>query len=192
LCLDRSLRKTSRFRAATAPAALLALAALAAAIFSIAGCGYHVAGRANLLPATIKTIAVPAFTNRTANYRIEERLTNAVVHEFLARTTYHIVPKPDDADAVLRGEVDTIGNSAEIFDPVTGRATTVLVTVTMKVRLEDRATGNVLYHNDNFVFREPYEISTDIPSFFEEESPALDRLSRDFAQRLVSDVLEQF
>jgi hypothetical protein len=65
-------------------------------------------------------------------------------------------------------------------------------TVTMKVRLEERATGNVLYHNDNFVFREPYEISTDIPSFFEEESPALDRLSRDFAQRLVADVLEQF
>lgn len=183
---------TSRFRAVTAPAGVLALAALAAAIFSISGCGYHVAGRANLLPATIKTIAVPAFQNRTANYRVEERLTNAVVHEFLARTTYRIVPQPESADAVLRGEVDTIGNSAEIFDPVTGRATTVLVTVTMKVRLEDRATGNVLYHNDNFVFREPYEISTDITSFFEEESPALDRMSRDFAQRLVSDVLEQF
>jgi hypothetical protein len=169
-----------------------ALAALAAALFYISGCGYRVAGRANLLPATIKTIAVPAFENRTANYRIEERLTNAVVHEFLARTSYRIVPQPDAADAVLRGEVDTIGNSAEVFDPVNGRATTILVTVTMKVRLEDRATGNVLYHNDNFIFREPYEISTDIPSFFEEESPALDRLSRDFAQRLVADVLEQF
>jgi outer membrane lipopolysaccharide assembly protein LptE/RlpB len=189
---DGSRRSTSQFRALTAPPAFLTLVVLAAAIFSLSGCGYHVAGRANLLPATIKTIAVPAFTNRTANYRIEERLTNAVVHEFLARTTYHVVPQPDAADAVLRGEVDTIGNSAEVFDPVTGRATTVLVTVTMKVRLEDRATGNVLYHNDNFVFREPYEISTDIPSFFEEESPALDRLSRDFAQRLVSDVLEQF
>ena len=187
MCLDS--RSTSRFRAATA---LAALAVLASAIFCSTGCGYHVAGRANLLPATIKTIAVPAFQNRTANYRIEERLTDAVVHEFLARTTYRVVPKPEAADAVLRGEVDTIGNSAEVFDPVNGRATTILVTVTMKVRLEDRATGNVLYHNDNFVFREPYEISTDIPSFFEEESPALDRLSRDFAQRLVSDVLEQF
>ena len=80
----------------------------------------------------------------------------------------------------LHGEVDTIANSAEVFDPVTGRATTILVTVTMKVRLEDRATGNVLYHNDNFVFREPYEISADVKSFFEEESPALDRLSQGF------------
>jgi outer membrane lipopolysaccharide assembly protein LptE/RlpB len=178
-----------RFRAVIAQRAIIALAA---AILSLSGCGYHVAGHANVLPTTIKTIAVPAFRNRTANYRIEERLTDAVVHEFLARTSYRIAPQPESADAVLRGEVDTIANSAEIFDPVNGRATTILVTVTMKVRLEDRATGNVLYHNDNFVFREPYEISTDIPSFFEEESPALDRLSRDFAQRLVADVLEQF
>ncbi len=179
----------SRFRAVTARAARTALAA---AILCVSGCGYHVAGRANLLPATIKTIAVPAFDNHTATYRVEERLTNAVVHEFLARTSYRIVAKPNDADAVLHGEVDNIGNSAEVFDPVTGRATTILVTVTMKVRLEDRATGNLLYHNDNFVFREPYEITGDVKSFFEEESPALDRLSRDFAQRLVSDVLEQF
>jgi lipopolysaccharide assembly LptE-like protein len=160
----------SRFRVV---AALVTLSALATAIFPLSGCGYRVVGRSNLLPPTIKTIAVPSFQNRTANYRIEERLTDAVVHEFLARTSYHIVPQPDAADAVLRGEVDTVANSAEVF-------------------LEDRATGNVLYHNDNFVFREPYEISTDIPSFFEEESPALDRLSRDFAQRLVADVLEQF
>jgi hypothetical protein len=156
------------------------------------GCGYRVVGHANTLPATIKTIAVPPFENRTANYRIEDRLTNAVVHEFLARTQYHIVAKPEAADAVLHGEVDTIANAAEVFDPTTGRATTILVTVTMKVRLEDRATGNVLYRNDNVVFREPYEISTDVKSFFEEESPALDRLSRDFAAQVVADVLEQF
>lgn len=156
------------------------------------GCGYRIAGRTNSLPPTIQTIAVPPFLNRTANYRIEDRLTDAVVHEFLARTSYHIVPKPEAADAVLRGEVDTVTNAAEVFDPASGRATTILVTVIMKVRLEDRATGNVLYRNDNFVFREPYEISTDVKSFFEEESPALDRLSRDFAARVVADVLEQF
>lgn len=165
---------------------------LACAILLSGGCGYHIAGHANTLPPTIKTIAVPAFTNHTANYRIEDRLTNAVVHEFLARTSYHIVPNPNDADAVLRGEVDAIGNTAEVFDPATGRATTILVTVNMKVQLEDRETGNVLYRNDNFVFREPYEISTDVKSFFEEESPALDRLSRDFGARVVADVLEQF
>jgi hypothetical protein len=61
----------------------------------------------------------------------------------------------------------------------------------MKVRLEDR-DHKVLYENDNYVFRQPYEISTDVNSFFQEEGPALDRMSQDFASRLVADVLENF
>jgi hypothetical protein len=78
-----------------------------------------------------------------------------------------------------------------LFDSTTGRATTVLVTVSLKVALQNDA-GKILYQNNNFVFRQPYEISEDIPSFFQEEGPALDRMSRDFAARLVSDVLENF
>jgi outer membrane lipopolysaccharide assembly protein LptE/RlpB len=166
--------------------------ALGAGLLPAAGCGYHVAGRTNALPVGIRTIAVPAFQNRTSTYRVEQRLTEAVVHALLARTSYRIVAKPDAADAVLLGEVSNIANSAVVFDPETGRATTILVTVTMKVRLQQRSTGNVLYRNDNFVFREPYEISTDVPSFFEEDGPALDRMARDFAAQLVSDVLENF
>jgi len=93
---------------------------------------------------------------------------------------------------VLRGNVLTITTAPVIFDAATGRATTILVTMTVSVQLQDHASGNVLYHNDNVVFREPYEISTDIPSFFEEEGPALDRMSRDFASRVVATLLENF
>lgn len=166
--------------------------ACAAGFLLLAGCGYRVAGRANALPKTIHTIAVPAFVNRTTNYRIEDRITNAVVHELLARTKYRVVAKPDDGDAILRGEIDTVAGAAMVFDPTTARATTILVTVTMKVSLQDRASGNTLYHNDNLLFREPYEVSTDIPSFFQEEGPALDRMARDLAARLVADMLENF
>jgi outer membrane lipopolysaccharide assembly protein LptE/RlpB len=175
-----------------AHAAAIWCAALAATLFSVAGCGYRVAGRANSLPPTVQTIAVTAFVNKTSNYRIEQRLTEAVARELLARTKYRVVSKPEDADAVLSGEVTTVGSSALVFDPVTGAATTVLVTVNMKASLQDRASGNVLYKNDNFVFREPYEVSTDITPFFQQEGPALDRMSRDFAARLVADILEKF
>jgi hypothetical protein len=88
--------------------------------------------------------------------------------------------------------VKSTGGGAVVFDPSTGRATTVLVTVTMEAHLEDRKTGKILYRNDNFVFREPYEISTDIPSFFEESGPAMDRVSRDFARRLVAEMRESY
>jgi hypothetical protein len=72
------------------------------------------------------------------------------------------------------------------------RATTMLVSVHMKVSLEERETKRVLYQNDDYLFREPYEISTDPAKFFDELGPALERMSRDFAARLVSDVLENF
>ena len=177
------LRHKHKFRAA---ASLWMLAAIVAA----SGCGYRVVGRANTLPPSARTIAIPAFTNETTQYRIEQILTQAVVREFIARTKYRVLPEAGGADLVLQGDVTNIGSGAVLFDPTTGRATTVLVTVNLRVALQD-AAGKVLYRN-NFVFREPYEIAIDIPSFFQEEGPALNRMSRDFASQLVSDVLENF
>ncbi len=165
---------------------------LVAFLLLSAGCGYHVAGRGSRLPASLKTIAVPALENRTSRYRIEQRLTEALVHELLSRTSYHVVADPAAADAVLRGQVLGLESSPLVFDTATGRATTFVVTVHLAVRLEERETKKLLYRNDNFVFREQYEVSTDIPSFFDELNPALDRLARDFASRLVAALLENF
>jgi outer membrane lipopolysaccharide assembly protein LptE/RlpB len=158
----------------------------------MAACGYHVAGRGAALPAEWKTLAVPALVNKTTRFQIEQQLTEALVRELLARTSYRVVPDPAQADAVLTGEVSSIESNAVLFDTATGRATTMLVTVKLKVRLSDRVTQKVHYRNDNFVFREQYEISTDVQSFFEEQQPALARLARDFAARLVSALLENF
>ncbi len=168
-----------------------ALLLLAVAVFCT-GCGYHVAGRGSRLPASLKTIAVPTLENRTSRYRIEQRLTEAVVRELLARTSYRVVSDPAAADAVLRGQITDLESSVLLFDTTTRRATTMLVTLRVKVRFEDRETKNVLYQNDNLLFREQYEVSTDVPSFFEEEDPALDRLARDFAAKLVAALLENF
>src|SRR5215470_16790004 len=64
------------------------------------GCGYHVAGKSDSLPKSIHVIAVPALENKTTSYRIEQRLTAATMHEFLARTQYRVVPDPASGDAV--------------------------------------------------------------------------------------------
>jgi hypothetical protein len=167
-------------------AGLLALAVAAS------GCGYRVAGRGSALPQHWKTLAVLALENHTTQYRLELRLTEALVRELLARTRYRVVPSAEGADAVLSGEVRSIEASAVLFDAATGRATTMVVTVVTRVRLVDAATQQEIYRNDNFVFREQYEISTDVPSFFEEQDPALERLAQDFASRLVAALLEKF
>jgi outer membrane lipopolysaccharide assembly protein LptE/RlpB len=167
-------------------------AALFLVILLASSCGYHVAGRGNNLPVEWKTIAVPALANRTTTYRIEQRLTDAVIHEMLARTHYRIVPEEKNADAALRGEVTSIETSALLFDTTTNRATSMLVTVRVAVHLVDLNSHKTIYENNDFLFREEYAISTDVPSFFEEQGPALSRLSRDFAGALVSALLENF
>ncbi len=166
---------------------LITVAALA-----LTGCGYHTAGHGSRLPASLHVIAVPAFVNQTQTYKLESTLTAAVVREFNTRTNYKIVPEVDDsADAVLRGTVVSAQLAPVTYDSQTGRASTALVTVTMKVSLTAR-DGRVLYENQNYLFREQYQVSRELSSFFEEEGAAVDRMSRDFARTLVSNVLEAF
>lgn len=181
LCKLGSRRRTQASR--------LALMVLA---LSVAGCGYHVAGRAANLPSEWKTIAVPAFKNDTTRYRIEQRFTESVIRQFLQRTKYKIVQDTADADAVLHGEVLTIETNPMIFNATTGQVTMMLVTVHTKVLLVDNKTQKEVYKNDDMVFRDEYQISTDAREFFEEQDPALERMARDFAAQLVSNVVESF
>lgn len=168
--------------------ALLCLAGLAAST----SCGYHTAGHAVQLPENVKTIAVPAFVNDTTTYRIEQLLTSSVVREFTTRTHYHILNDAGEAaDATLRGTVVAATSTPLTYNSATGQAASVLVVVSMKVTLTDRQ-GKVLYQNPSYLFREQYEVSQDLTSFFEEDSPALRRLSQDFARTLVSNILEGF
>jgi hypothetical protein len=161
-------------------------------ILASAGCGYHTAGHAVQLPENIKTIAVPAFVNETATYRIEQMLTSSVVREFTTRTHYHILNSPGDAaDATLLGTVISASSTPLTYNSATGQAASVLVVVSMRVSLTDRQ-GRALYQNPSYLFREQYEVSQDLASFFEEDSPAFRRLSQDFARTLVSNILEGF
>jgi outer membrane lipopolysaccharide assembly protein LptE/RlpB len=167
-------------------------ALMALAVVALTSCGYHTAGRGTRLPASLQTIAVPGFVNKTQQYKIEQTLTKAVVREFTIRTKYRIVNQVEpDADATLNGTVNSVQVSPVTFDTNTGRVSSVLVIVAMNVSLVDRK-GKVLFDNPAYTFREQYQISQDLPTFFEESSPAMTRLSSNFAQTLVSDILEAF
>ena len=159
---------------------------------SLAGCGYHVAGKDTKLPTDLHSLAIPMFANGTQVYKVEQDLTAAVVREFISRTHYQVVSRDDhSADATLRGWVLYTYVSPLTFDTRTNRVATVLVQVAIHVTLTDKA-GKVLYDNPSYLFREQYQESSSLSTFFQEESPALERLSRDFARSLVSDVLETY
>ncbi len=166
-------------------------AACLAAVMA-AGCGYHVAGHADLLPERIKTIAIPAFDNNTTRYRLTQSLPAAITREFISRTRYRIVADPEKADAVLHGGVVNYLSYPTIFDPATGRAAGIQLIVVLDLRLIDRRTGKMLYQNSGMNVQNRYEISSDQVAYFEESDTALDRLSRDVARTVVSAILENF
>jgi hypothetical protein len=157
-----------------------------------AGCGYHVAGKAQVLPANLKIIAIPAFRNETSRYKVEQALTQAVVHEFVGRTKFRIQPDPAGADAVLSGVVTQFWTTPVVVDPTAGRTISVGISLRARVKLTDSHTGKVLYDNPDFQFNETYEISGNASTYFEEGGPAMERLARAFAGSLVSAILEGF
>src|SRR5215471_4825039 len=158
----------------------------------LSGCGYHTAGHAVRLPENLHVIAIPGFINQTQTYRIEQILTRDVVREFISRTTYQVInATSDSADATLKGTVVSTLAAPLTYDAQTGRASSAVITVAMRVSLVDRS-GRVLFESQNYTFREQYQVSREIASFFDEETPALQRMSRDFARTLVSDILEAY
>jgi hypothetical protein len=165
---------------------ILTLAAFAS------GCGYHVGSRTNLLPKTIKVIAVPAFGSATTHPKLPVLLTGDVKREFISRTRYAITSDAEQADAVLSGTVLNMANYPNILDTVTNRATGVQVAVVLQLTLTDRRTGAVLFTRPVAEFRERYEIVTDPQAYFNENDTAMIRLSRDVARSVVTAILENF
>ncbi len=161
-------------------------------VLAFAGCGYHTAAHSPKQIPNLQTIAVPAFVNQTQTYKVEQALTAAVVQELLSRTQYKVENSSDSsADATLRGTVVLTQISPLTYDAQSGRVSSAIVSVVIKVTLTGR-NGRVLYENSNYNFREQYELASDLNSFFQEASPALNRVARDFARMLVSDILEGY
>jgi len=169
----------------------------------LAGCGYHVAGNtignpaapgatAGAIPKTIKSIAVPAFGNTTTRYQLARLLPADVTRELISRTRYNIISDPTQADAVLKGALIKFDAFAAVSDPVSGRATGVMVVATLQITLTDRETGKVLFQRNGYEFRERYELSVNPQAYFDESSTAIQRVSQDAARSIVTAILENF
>ena len=170
-----------------------ALSSLLTSSLLLTGCGYHSSTHAQVrLPSGISTIAVPVFVNNTQSYRAEQVLTQAVVREITSRSPYRVVTNDDgSSDAVLRGTVITINTYPLTYDSQTGRQSSAIVQINTSIKLVDKH-GRTLFEDPNYSFREQYQVSREVTSFFDESPPAVDRLSRDFARTLVAEILEGF
>jgi hypothetical protein len=175
-------------------AALRAMVAIA--IASTSGCGYSLSGRGSFLPAYIKVIGVPTFTNATSIYDVERKVSDRVRSELIGRGKYKVQPDTNAVDAVLSGEILSITLAPA---GLTGerQASRYVITLTAKVEFKDVKSDKILWSNPSMQFREEYDITnvasaTDPSAFFGQDVNALDRIAQEFARSLVSAILEAF
>ena len=154
-------------------------------------CGYRLAGTADAMPKTIRTVAIPAFSNLTTQYKLTDQLPEEISREFLTRTRYRVVSDPDTADAVLRGTVLNYTFNPTIISQ-DSRAVFAEVHLTLSVSLTERASGKVLFSRPSFEVKDTYQISPDATKYFEESDPALKRAGQQVARSIVSAVLQNF
>jgi hypothetical protein len=135
---------------------------------------------------------VPVFATHTEAYHTEVVMTNAVIRELATRTRLRVTPDAGgDPDSVLHGTILKETVAPLTYNSSTQQSSSFLITIVASVTLNGR-DGRILYENKNYVFRQQYQSTTDLPTFLQENPAALERLSREFARMLVADVLEGF
>ncbi len=88
----------------------------------------------NSLPPHIKTIAVPLFEDRTSEFGIKEKLTDAVIAEITRDNTLKIASE-DKADAIVYGKILSVQDRADTYNEQEEvQAYRVYITVEVEVR----------------------------------------------------------
>ena len=156
----------------------------------VPSCGYHRVATGNSLPPYIKTIAIPTFKNSSLKYQVEQRFTLAVMDELLRRgRRLNITSQTEGADAILTGDIRRFRAQGSILDSQ-GRTRVWQVTITVAVTVRDMKTRKIIYENAGIDFTGDYELSDDPASFFTEQNPAVDRIAKDFAQSIVTTIMD--
>jgi len=159
---------------------------------TLTGCGYHQAGQATHIPANVRTLAVPIFTTHAQAFHTEMAFTQAVIRELNTRTRYRILNSDTPgADATLTGTILSQTVAPLTYDAATGQSSSYLLSITARVVLTAH-DGRVLYRNDRILYREQYQSTQDLNGFIQEDNAAVNRVAKDFAQAVVSDMLESF
>jgi hypothetical protein len=176
---------------------LRVLRAVGAGSLAASACGYTLAGRGSFLPASIRTVGIPTFTNHSTVFNLETLLSEKVRSEFIGRGRYKVLPQDSGVDAVLIGDVAAVGVTPTSFNAAQ-LASRYVITMTASIQFRDLRENKLLWENPSVTYRQEYEASAtgnvqiDPNAFLSQEANALDRVSTEFARAIVSSILEAF
>ena len=168
----------------TGRALALGLALLAV---DLAGCGYAFRGN---LPDHIKTVAVPVFKNKTSEPAVETLLTSAVVEAFASNGRLRVV-KPEDADAILDGEVVGYSVQSIAFDNKANVRQYRLL-VTMNLRLRDVRRSSILFEEQSLKEKADFQVLGAVSQTISAEEGAVRTAATEIGRAIVSLTIDRF
>ena len=161
------------------------------------GCGYTLAGQGSFLPEYVETIGVPLFENQTTIFEVEQTLTEQVRSEFIGRGQYRVTATDTGVDALLSGTINSVTITPATFSAAQ-QASQYVFNVTAAIEFRDLTTNKILWENPALTFSDVYEVATgaggaiDASVFFGQQSNMIERIASDFAETVVSSILEAF
>ncbi|MEM7480308.1 MAG: LPS assembly lipoprotein LptE [Acidobacteriota bacterium] len=165
------------------PALLLGLVAV--------GCGYALVGRGSNIPESVEAVYLEALVNRTQRSQVDQFLTRAIADELTTRRLFDLLGGPEGADAVLKGSVENFAVTPITFDNQ-GLAREYEISITAKMSFVEIGTDEVIWSNDRYLFRENYVVEEVGTNYLDRENDAIERAAENFAETMVSDLLEGF
>lgn len=133
---------------------------------------------------SIRSIAVPIFSNETFERGIELQLTESLNKQIRARTPWRLVDS-DRADTTLVGVITNTGLSEVSRAPRTGLVQEQAVRVTVRFEWRDNRTGEILVARSNFSATSTFVPQRGIAERYEHgQREAIEELATDLISQL--------
>ena len=117
------------------------------------GCGYTVS---SVLPAHIKTIAIPTFGNNTVEHGLADDVTQALINAFLADRRLNL-ERERDADSILRGTI--LAYRSRVYAYTSQEvATQYEIVLVAKVEYRDVVRNRDVWKEDELTVRTTYSV----------------------------------
>lgn len=151
-------------------------------VLNLFGCGYRVG---SLLPADIKTVAVPMFVNKTPEPELASIVTNGIIQELIADGTLQVT-EYENADTLLLGEIIDYKREPLRFTKkeVTSEYRLIIV---VRVVFKDLRHNEVMWKNSRIEGETTFFVGASLPA---SERAALPEAVEDLAHHIVEKVVE--
>lgn len=162
---------------------------VAALAVLVAGCGYTI-GMGGTLPAHIKTVAVPVFTNSTQQPAVETVITAAVINAFVTAGRLRVV-SVRESDSILEGDITGYDLDSIAYNPQIN-ITIYRLRVRVNILFRDVRQNTTLWKQDGLEEWADFRVEGQVSDTLAREGVAARQAAVEIGRRIVSSAVERF